>query len=133
MNKVYQFLIFSISVLIGEFALAQPAGCTPTAYPDCPSALTLTPGAACVTGTTCDGGAQAGSSCLYAGSECSWYEFTATATDMFVNVDVTATDGCHISSNVYEATGACVGAEISCLSGAPLSDLVVMGGLQIIV
>ena len=113
-------------------ALAQPGGCAPaTTNGTCPTSQGLVAGAPCVNGTTCGGGAQAVSSCLYAGSQCSWYRFFATQTDMYVYIDVTNTDGCHISSNVYRSTGNCTGVEISCLSGAPLSDAHFLTGLTI--
>ncbi|KJS06880.1 MAG: hypothetical protein VR77_03450 [Flavobacteriales bacterium BRH_c54] len=128
MKKLYLFILSTF--LTTTFAFA--GGCAPTTTNGtCPSATTLTPGAACINGTTCSGGAQAASSCLFAGSECSWYSFTATGTSMFVNIDVTATAGCHISSNVYAATGSCVGTEISCLSGTPLDDLHSLSGLTV--
>ncbi len=61
-----------------------------------------------------------------------WYRFTATATSMYLNIDLTATSGCHISSNVYSSTGACAGlTQISCLSGAPIDDLHSLTGLTI--
>jgi hypothetical protein len=113
--------------------LAQPGGCSPpTASPNCTAATVLTPGAACVSGTTCAGGVQGASTCLYAGSQCSWYRFTATAANMFVNIAVTTTSGCHISSNVYAATGNCTGlAQISCQFGAPLDDVHSLTGLTV--
>jgi len=131
MKKILQLFILIFFTTIGVDAYAGGACPQATANGSCPTATTLTPGAACVTGTTCGGGAQAGSTCLFAGSECSWYSFTATATDMFVNISVTATGGCHISSNVYESTGPCAGNEISCQAGTPLDDLHSLTGLTV--
>ncbi len=125
--KLFLFILCTLS-----FIDAYAGGpCVATTNPTCPTAVPLVVGAGCVNGTTCAGGAQSGSSCLFGGSECSWYSFSATATDMFVNIDVTATAGCHISSNVYEATGPCLGTEISCQAGAPLDDLHSLTGLTI--
>ena len=124
-----KLLLYLILIFTGGNLFAQ---CTPsTPNPDCITALTLTVGGACVNGTTCGGAAETASTCLYAGSECSWYEFTATATNMYVQIEVTSTSGCHISSNVYEATAPCVGTEISCLSGAPLDDVHSLTGLTV--
>lgn len=111
---------------------AQP-GCSPPATnTSCATSTLLTVNATCINGTTCQGGAQSASTCLYAGSQCVWYRFTATATSMYVNIDVTATDGCHISSNVYRATGPCTGfTQVSCLAGAPLDDAHILTGLTV--
>lgn len=110
---------------------AQPACSPTTTNGTCPTATALTVGNPCVNGTTCGGGAQAASTCLFAGSQCSWYTFTATSANMFVYIPVTATDGCHISSNVYRSTGPCIGTEVSCLSGAPLDDVHTLTGLTV--
>jgi hypothetical protein len=131
---LYGSLMVAALFLGSANGIAQPGGgCSPAATNgSCALAIDLVPGAACVAGTTCAGGAQAASTCLYTGSQCAWYRFTATATSMFVNIAVTATSGCHISSNVYSATGSCAGlAQISCLSGAPLDDLHSLTGLVI--
>ncbi len=121
-----------LSTILTGRLYAQP-GCTPpTANGSCANASLLTVNAACVTGTTCQGGAQSASTCLFAGSQCSWYRFTATAASMYVNIDVTATDGCNISSNVYRATGPCAGlTQVSCVAGAPLDDAHILNGLTI--
>jgi hypothetical protein len=51
---------------------------------------------------------------------------------MYVNIDLTATSGCHISSNVYRATGPCTGlTQLSCLAGAPLDDMHPLTGLTV--
>jgi hypothetical protein len=50
---------------------------------------------------------------------------------MYVNIDVTAVSGCQISSNVYRATGACTGTQVSCVFGAPLDDLHNLTGLTV--
>lgn len=131
--KTKLFLIFFLTSFL--FSLKGFAGgaCTPTTTNgSCGAALALTAGAACVNGTTCGGNAETASSCLFAGSQCSWYSFTATGTNMYVNIDVTATSGCNISSNVYSATGACSGlTEISCQAGAPLDDMHSLTGLTV--
>lgn len=121
--------LFVILFSLG-YIFSYAGGCAPTTTNGtCPNNVTLVPGAACITGTTCNGGAQSASSCLFAGSQCSWYSFVATAPDMFVNIAVTATSGCHISSNVYRSTGSCVGTEVSCQAGTPLDDLHSLTGL----
>ena len=130
--KVYApTILIAVAMVLHSFqGYAQP-GCSPaTANGTCPTGTALVVGDPCISGTTCSGSLQLGS-CLYADSECSWYSFTASATDMFVNIEVTSTDGCHISSNVIEATGTCVGTEISCQSGTPLDDIHVLTGLSI--
>ncbi|MDX2359673.1 MAG: T9SS type A sorting domain-containing protein [Crocinitomicaceae bacterium] len=131
--KIKSILIIT-SILFSFSLLAQPS-CSPSSVsPACASAIPLVVGGPCINGTTCNGGAQFASSCLYAGSECSWYSFIATATDMFVSIDVGATNGCHISSNVYDAAscmGISVPTEISCQSGTPLDDLHSLTGLTI--
>lgn len=74
-------------------------------------------------GTTCSGGAQGASTCIPAGSQCSWYSFVATASEMYVQIDYTSSGGCFFSSNVYSSTSACGGlAQIACQSGTPLDD-----------
>src|SRR5688500_7832608 len=95
-------ILVLLSFLQVSYSVAQPGGCSPPATNGtCATALALTVNGTCVNGTTCSGGAQAASSCLYAGSQCAWYSFSATATNMYVNIGITATSGCHISSNVY--------------------------------
>jgi hypothetical protein len=125
-------LLSSAMILSGVLAVAQP-GCSPPATnTSCATAVALTVDANCINGTTCAGGPQSASTCLFAGSQCVWYRFTATATSMYVNVDVTATSGCHISSNVYSSTGPCTGlTQISCLSGAPIDDMHPLTGLTV--
>lgn len=128
-NLYIIFLLFFSSISVQSFA---GGACTPSTNTTCATATNLTVDASCISGTTCSGGAQSASSCLYTGSECSWYSFTATGTNMYVSIDVTATSGCHISSNVYRRTGACSGlTEISCQSGTPLDDLHALSGLTI--
>ena len=129
MKKLYLFILSSF--LTTTFAFAGGA-CTGNATnTTCASNTPLTPGAACVNGTTCGGGSGSAASC-FTGSTCSWYSFTATAANMFVNIDVTATGGCHIRSNVFSRSGACSGlTDISCQTGAPLDDLHSLSGLTI--
>ena len=130
--RAYASTIFTVIAVafLSFLGYAQP-GCSPaTTNGNCLAATTLVVGDPCVAGTTCGGSGQLGS-CLYTGSECSWYSFTATATAMFVNIEVTANNGCHISSNIIESTGSCVGTEISCQSGTPLDDLHSLTGLTV--
>lgn len=97
-------------------------GCSPsTTNGSCNTAVTLTPGSSCVNGTTCNGASPATSSCGLSG-ECAWYQFTATSTDMVVDIPVTNVPGCYIETSVYEATGPCTGTEIRCSTGAPMDD-----------
>ncbi len=129
-TKLFLFFILTSSL----FSLKGYAGgCAPnTTNGSCATAIAITPGAACINGTTCNGTGPAASSCLPAGSQCSWYSFVATATSMYVNINVTNTPGCYIASNVYAATGVCVGTEISCLAaGAPMDDVHSLTGLTI--
>jgi hypothetical protein len=126
------FIIFIILYIITPNISIAGGACNPVSVnPTCPTLIPLVVGAPCVNGTTCSGGPQMASSCLFIGSECSWYSFNATSTDMFVNIVVTTFSGCNISSNVYESTGPCVGVEISCLSGTPLDDVHILTGLNI--
>jgi hypothetical protein len=127
-------IVMATTLVISTPVVAQPGGgCSPaTTNGTCGTAVALVLNGPCVNGTTCAGGTQSASSCLYAGSQCTWYSFTATATNMYVSIDVTATSGCHISSNVYRAAGSCSGlTEVSCQSGAPLDDLHALSGLVI--
>lgn len=127
--KTNYFLSILIAFVILNTNLYAGGACSPASTnTSCAGSTSLTSGAACVNGTTCQGGTQSASSCLFAGSECSWYSFTASAASMYVNIDVTATGGCHISSNIY--SGSCASlTEISCQSGAPLDDLHSLTGL----
>lgn len=131
MKKIY-FLLTTFFILV-SLSVHAGGACSPVATnTTCATATNLTVGAACINSTTCGGSAELTPSCLFAGSECSWYSFTATAANMIVTVDVTTTDGCNISSNVYSRTGACAGlTQISCLAAAPLDDIHVLSGLTI--
>lgn len=131
LKKIISALSFIAALLFCSLnSFAQPGCNTSTTNGTCLTAVPLVVDDPCISGTTCSGGGEVGS-CLYAGAECSWYSFTSTSTDMYVIIDVIATDGCHISSNVTEATGSCVGTEISCQSGTPLDDTHVLTGLSI--
>ena len=129
MKKLYLFILSSF--LTTTFAFAGGA-CTGNATnTTCASSTPLTPGAACVNGTTCGGGSGVAASC-FTGSTCSWYSFTATGTNMYVNIDVTATGGCYIRSNVFSRSGACSGlTDISCQIGAPIDDSHSLTGLTV--
>lgn len=131
MKKYLMLLVVILLLTVNSKVYA--GGCAPASTnTSCATATTLTPEASCINGTTCGGGTQSASSCLYSSSQCSWYSFTATGTNMYVSIDITSTSGCHISSNVYRRTGACSGlTEISCQSGAPLDDLHALSGLTI--
>lgn len=124
--------VFLLSLALSLTTANIFAQCSPTTTSgSCGSVQSLTVGASCVTGTTCGGGpSDPAGSCLASGAECSWYSFTASANDMFVEIDVTYTDGCHIRSSVY--SGSCGSlTEISCESGAPLDDMHSLSGLTI--
>lgn len=129
MKKLY-LLILSV-FLTTTFAFAGGACVGNATNTTCATNTSLTSGAACVNGTTCGGGPGVAASC-FSGATCSWYSFTATATNMFVNIAVTATGGCHIRSNVFSRAGACAGlVDISCQIGAPLDDLHALSGLTV--
>jgi hypothetical protein len=129
--KILQFLLISLYILSSYSSFAG-GGCTPATNTSCATAIALTANAACISGTTCSGGTQSASTCLYTGSQCVWYSFTATATNMVVSIGNVVSSGCHISSNVYSSTGACAGlTQISCQSGAPLDDIHSLSGLII--
>ncbi|MFT5860247.1 MAG: hypothetical protein ACI865_002355 [Flavobacteriaceae bacterium] len=114
--SVFIFSVFSFTSLAGG------GGCTAISNISCATATTLTPGDPCTVGSSCSGGSTGAGACLYTG-ECAWYEFTATAATMYINIDHTA-GGCHMSSAVYEQSGgSCSMTEISCQSGTPLDDL----------
>ena len=117
--SVLILLFFSFTSLAGGGG--GGGGCSAISNISCATATVLTPGDPCVVGSSCSGGATGAGSCLYSG-ECAWYEFTATASSMYINIDHTA-GGCHMSSAVYEQSGgACSMNELSCQSGAPLDD-----------
>ncbi len=132
LNKIIVFAAVLISSTLSFETYA--AGCSPSiSNISCATATPVVSGAACVDGSVCNGGStSAGSSCLYSG-DCGWYEFTATATDMWVNIEVTNTGGCHISSAVYESSGGACSplTELSCQSGAPLDDIHSLNGLTV--
>lgn len=132
MKQIYTLILF-FSLIIHSKTTYAGGACSPVATnTTCATATNLTVGGACINSTTCGGSAELTPSCLFAGSECSWYSFTATATDMIVTVDVTTTDGCNISSNVLSRTGPCAGlTQISCLAAAPLDDVHILSGLII--
>ena len=84
---------------------------SPTAAPgnnDCVNATTLTVNAACVNGTNKEATVQAGenSACQGSITKSVWYKFVATAASMFVEIELTATSGCYLSSAVY--SGSCL-------------------------
>lgn len=109
-------------LLVEQSGYGAPA-CVGSTNPTCATAAALTVGAACVAGTTCSGGAQGASTCITAGSQCSWYSFVATAAEMYVQIDYTSSGGCFFSSNVYSSTGPCAGlTQLNCQSGTPLDD-----------
>ena len=128
-TSLYLFIVLSFSL----FSVKGYAGgaCTPTTNGSCATAVPLTVGAACVSGTTCGGGAASGSSaCIGAGYECEWYSFVATATDMYVGVNETAHTGCYNRTEVF--SGSCGSlTSLSCMSGAPFNDVHGLTGLTI--
>lgn len=117
----FSVLIFSFFSFTSS-AGGGGGGCSAISNISCATATTLTPGDPCVVGSSCSGGATGAGSCLYTG-ECAWYEFTATASSMYINIAHTG-GGCHMSSAVYEQSGgSCSMTEISCQSGTPLDDV----------
>lgn len=133
MSKINKILISIPLVLVFNLTSVFGGGaCSPASVnSSCLVSTNLIVNDPCINGTTCGGTPELMSSCLYSGSECSWYSFTASSSDMFVSIEVTTFSGCHISSNIYESTGLCAGNEISCLSGSPLNDLHSLTGLTI--
>jgi hypothetical protein len=114
-NSVYIIFVIAFSIFSVK---GYAGGCAPaTTTGTCATAVNLTPGAGCVAGTTCGGGAADGNSaCIGAGYECEWYSFVATATSMFVSSDQTANSGCFSRSEVF--SGGCGAlASLSCISG----------------
>lgn len=96
----------------------------------CSTAAILTPGAPCVTNTTCDGNASISNGCIGTGYDCAWYKFTATASSMYVSVSHVNNSGCCASSQVF--SGGCLSLNsISCITGCPLDDVHSLTGLQI--
>lgn len=108
-------LLLIFPILIWSFTLAQPAN------DNCTNAVSLTSGAACTSGTTENATMQGGEinsgGCLGStATESVWYSFTATSTDMFVNVDVTGFGtGSFFNSTTF---GSIVYNTSSCLPGA---------------
>ncbi|MBW6484491.1 MAG: T9SS type A sorting domain-containing protein [Vicingaceae bacterium] len=127
MKKLYLFILSSF--LMTTFAFA--GGCAPnTTTGTCNNATSLTVGGACVSQTTCNGAAPnaAGSG----SGECSWSSFVATSSNMVVNIPVTNSPDCFITSSVYSRTGACSGlTQISFSSGTPMDDAHYLNNLVI--
>jgi len=133
-NNLYLIIV----VIFSLFSIESYGGgaCTPTTNGTCATSVALTPGAACVNGTTCGGGAPSGSSACIAGLgyECEWYSFTATATSLYVQLTMVTTSGCYNRSEVFSdgGGGGCGGlTSLSCLSGAPIDDVHLLTGLTI--
>lgn len=119
MKNLYIILSFLFTSIT---ATSYAGGCSPnTSTGTCATSTALTVGAACVTQNTCNGAAPnaAGSG----SGQCSWSSFVATSSNMVVNIPVTNTPGCFITSQVYSRTGACSGlTQISSSSGTPMND-----------
>ncbi|MCB0401736.1 MAG: T9SS type A sorting domain-containing protein [Flavobacteriales bacterium] len=128
-SKAYLHVV-TITIALLSFAFESYAGgCSPsTTNGSCATAVTLTSGAACTNGNTCNG---AGPASTCGSGECAWYQFTATSTDMIVNIPVTNVPGCYITSAVFRATGACTGVQISCSSGTPMDDAHYLNNLTV--
>ncbi len=121
-----------------ERAAAGPGSSnSPTAIPvnnDCSSAITLTVNAACVTGTNKEATVQTGenTACQGAVSKTVWYKFIASAANMFVEVERTASSGCYLSSAVF--SGSCLPtSSISCedAAGGPNLNIHNLTGLTV--
>jgi hypothetical protein len=128
-NSVYIILFIAFSLFSVK---SYAGGCAPnTTNGTCATAVSITAGGACVSGTTCGGVAPSGSSaCISGAYECSWYSFVATATDMYASVDMTANDGCFNRTEVF--SGSCGSlTSLSCASGAPFEDIHTLTGLTI--
>ena len=123
------YLLILSSFLTTTFAFA--GGCAPnTTTGTCNNATSLTVGGTCVSQTTCNGAAPnaAGSG----SGQCSWSSFVATSSNMVVNIPVTNSPGCFITSSVYSRTGACSGlTQISSSSGTPMNDAHYLNNLVI--
>ncbi len=128
-TSLYLFIVISFSF----FSIKGYAGgpCTPIANNSCGNAVSLTSGNPCVNGSTCSGGVPAASSACIAGAyECSWFSFVATGTDMFVDIPLSATSGCHFRTEVFSGNCGSL-TSLSCQSGAPNDDLHALSGLTI--
>ncbi|MDF1673071.1 MAG: T9SS type A sorting domain-containing protein [Vicingaceae bacterium] len=128
----YTFLIIALTFFNTD---VYATACSPsTTNGSCATTQALTPGAPCVNGTTCGGNSGVGgSACIPAGyGQCSWYSFVATATSMYVQVVPSNAPSCFFRSNVYRrGATACSGTEVSCISGAPWTDVHSLTGLTI--
>jgi hypothetical protein len=104
LNKIYySIIIFCLAFCTN--ALGQPAN------DNCASAIALTVGAACVSGTTASATLQGGEATGWCGSapqQSVWYSFVATATEMDVWVDNSQSPyTCELASAVWN-TSTCI-------------------------
>lgn len=103
MKKFLIFLSFFSSVAT---TYAQPAN------NNCGSATTLTPDAACTSGTTLNANTQASENCAASGGGITprtvWYQFTATNDSMVLGIVLTNTTNCATQYSVYGPNAACV-------------------------
>lgn len=83
---------------------------------NCSNAISLTVNAPCVNGTNKESTVQSGENfaCQGTPTKSVWYKFTATQSDMFVEVERTASSGCYLSSAVY--SGTCLPASATAIS-----------------
>jgi len=129
-------MIQIISTDANRGAASSPGANSPTAIPvnnDCINAISLTVNAACINGTNKEATVQPGEStgCQGTVTKTVWYKFIAANSNMFVEVERTASSGCFLSSAVY--SGSCLpSAAISCedAAGGPNLNIHNLTGLN---
>ncbi|MBL4657720.1 MAG: hypothetical protein JKX73_06945 [Flavobacteriales bacterium] len=109
-------LMASLIALFGSSKELKGAACTPSATNDnCVSAISLTVGAPCTNGTTCNATLEGGEtvpSCT-SPAETVWYSFVAPSPRTAVIMRSDASNGCVMYSSVW--SGACMpSVELSC-------------------
>jgi len=102
------------------------------------NAIQLTINSACTTGTNKQATTQAGEAygCQGSPTKTVWYKFTATAGSHFVEIEMTASSGCYLSSAIWNAPGNAnppTGTPISCetASGGPTLNIHNLTGLVV--
>jgi len=108
-----------VVVPVDPKANGSSSGLTLMAIPsnnNCANAIALTVNSPCVNGTNKEATVQSGENyaCQGTPTKTVWYKFVATQSNMFVEVERTASSGCYLSSAVY--SGSCLPSSASAIS-----------------